>query len=147
MSEQYVIDTSILMQAYIHDANTSNVHALIDLFAEEEPPELHYLDIGLTESTNVLWKHIRWGNLDLESAMQALQDIRDLPLVVHIVEPYLADALGLAVKHELAVYDSLYLALAQELNCSLITADVKQGHIAEQVGVTLKSITDFVPAE
>jgi predicted nucleic acid-binding protein len=147
MSEQYVIDTSILMQAYIHDTNTSNVHALIGLLAGEKPPELHYLDIGLAESTNVLWKQIRWGNLDLEDAMQTLQDIRDLPLIIHIAEPYTDNALRLAVRYELAVYDSLYLVLAQELNCSLITADKKQGDIAEQVGVTLKSITDFMLVE
>ena len=52
-------------------------------------------------------------------------------------------ALEIGLKHELAVYDSVYIALAEQLGHPLITDDSRQATAASAEGITLKAITDF----
>jgi predicted nucleic acid-binding protein len=67
-----------------------------------------------------------------------------LPLsIVAITTALNRQAFIIALDHQLAIYDSIYLALAQHFSCPLITIDVKQGGIATAIGVPLKLITDF----
>jgi predicted nucleic acid-binding protein len=47
------------------------------------------------------------------------------------------------VQHNLAIYDSVYIALAERLGFPLITADAKQAAAAAGVGATLKPTADF----
>jgi len=47
------------------------------------------------------------------------------------------------LKHQLAIYDSIYIALAEKLNYPLITVDQKQAKASQAEGVTLKNIADF----
>jgi len=52
-------------------------------------------------------------------------------------------ALEIGLKHQLAIYDSIYIALAEKLNYPLITVDQKQAKASQAEGVTLKNIADF----
>jgi predicted nucleic acid-binding protein len=70
----------------------------------------------------------------------------ELPLVYHQATPLLTRALTLGLTHGLAIYDSLYIVLAQDLNCPLITVDQRQTQAALASGVSLKPITDFSSA-
>ena len=56
-------------------------------------------------------------------------------------------ALQIGLSSQLALYDSLYIALALNLNCPLITVDDRQANGAIATGATLKSITDFSPTD
>lgn len=145
MSGAFVIDTSALLQAYIQDAYTPNVLALLTSLLEGDAPALHFCEMGLVESTNVLWKHVQRENVTLEDAYNLLQNLLELPLFIHPTAPYLPHALLIAHKHTLAVYDSLYVALALALDSPLITADGKQERVALTVGVNIQPLTDFTP--
>jgi predicted nucleic acid-binding protein len=48
---------------------------------------------------------------------------------------YLVDALSIALKNTLPVYDSLYLAMALVENAALATFDSIQGKIARELGI------------
>jgi len=72
-----------------------------------------------------------------------LRDLIGLPLTLQPVIALLERSLEIGLAHQLAVYDSLYIALAERLALPLITADTKQEAAARAVGVTLKPITDF----
>ena len=52
-------------------------------------------------------------------------------------------ALEIALAARLAVYDCVHIALAENLRCSLITADTRQADAAQNLGINLKPITDF----
>lgn len=143
MSGAFVIDTSALLQAYIQDTYTQNVLALIASLLKDDAPVLHFCEMGLVESTNVLWKHVQRETVTLEDAKNSLQNLLDLPLLIHPTAPYLSEALIIAHKYTLAVYDSLYIALAQSLDCPLITADGKQEGVAISVGISVQSLTDL----
>lgn len=60
----------------------------------------------------------------IDEAAEALRDLFSIPLTVLAPEPAAADAaLRLAARHELSYYDASYVALAETLDCMLITAD------------------------
>ena len=54
MSEAYVIDASALMQVYIEDVFTGNAVALISGLTDDDPLQLHFLESGMAEATDVL---------------------------------------------------------------------------------------------
>ena len=57
----------------------------------------------------------------------------------------LVRGIQIGLKYQLAVYDSIYIALAEKLSLPLITVDVRQEAAAKDSGITLKPITDFTP--
>jgi predicted nucleic acid-binding protein len=145
MSGGYIIDVSALIQAYVREPQTDNVLALLDGLPEDIG--LHVPEFCLIECTNILWKHVRFQGMPVKAAQQALKDLGDLPLTIHPVSDYLSDSLTIGLDHELAIYDSLYIALAMGLQFPLITADSKQEQAARKAGVAIKAIMDFVPSE
>jgi predicted nucleic acid-binding protein len=145
VSAHYIIDPSALMQAYIKDTYTLQVKALLTSLEADDAPELHLLEIGLAEAANVLWKHeVIFKRLTPEFSQQVIDNIRALPLHIHLIEAHLDEAMNIGRQHHLAIYDSLYIALARELDFPLITADGKQERIALTAGVSSKALTDFV---
>lgn len=59
-----------------------------------------------------------------DQAAGALSDLISIPLVIVNPAPDAADAaLRLASRHGLSYYDATYVALAETLDCALITAD------------------------
>jgi hypothetical protein len=51
------------MKIHVQDSYTQNIHVLIARLVQEDELDLHYLEIGLAESINVLWKHVKWGSI------------------------------------------------------------------------------------
>ena len=92
---------------------------------------------------NVLWKHIRFDGLPQTDATEVVANLLMLPFQIVTVHPLLPTALQIGLRHQLAVYDSLYIALALKVNCPLITVDTRQSNAAAASGVILKAITDF----
>lgn len=81
------------------------------------------------EIAAVLRRGLRSGRLGEERARQALEDYRDLPLVRHGHLPLLGRAL--ALRENLSAYDAVYVALAEGLDGSLLTADERLARAAE----------------
>lgn len=77
------------------------------------------------EFGNVLWKKWRCKEIEAKVAQSILQDFRRFPVDVHSSELLVQSAWEIAAEFERTVYDSLYLALAQNTGCSLVTADSK----------------------
>jgi len=86
---------------------------------------LHAPELILAEFGNVLWKRFRRGQLDRQSFEGLLADFRRVPLAVHGMAGLLDGALAYSVESGRSFYDCIYLALAEELDCSLVTADRK----------------------
>jgi predicted nucleic acid-binding protein len=66
-----------------------------------------------------------------------------LPLQIVSVTSLLPRALQIGLIYQLAIYDSMYIALALDMNCPLITVDARQFNAATACGVVIKPITDF----
>lgn len=139
----WVVDVSVLIQAYILEADTKRVYTLLAGLKNNPPDPLHIPEFAPLECANILWKHVRFSGMIEAQAEKSIDELLDLPLAIHISKHLLKRALKIGLAHQLAIYDSIYLALAENLNIPLITVDTKQAETAKKVGIQLKAITDF----
>lgn len=146
MAERDVVDASILIQRFIADAHTVNVRNLFSKSVQQET-NLFVPEFCLIECTNVLWKRVRFFNVPQSQAIQLVDSLLSLPRQVTVSNNLLSQALEIGLAHRLAVYDSLYIALALSLKCPLITVDDRQLQVAISAGAPTKSITDSASTE
>jgi len=137
----YVVDVSVIVQRLIRDRYTNNAKALFQRLTA--PDQLYAPEFCSLECANVLWKHVRFHGMPRAEADILLRDLVGLPLALQPVTGLLERSLEIGLAHQLAMYDSLYIALAERLRYPLITADAKQEAAARVLGVSLKAITDF----
>ena len=116
-----VADSSYLIEGILRDA------ALFEGETFVSP------DLALYEVVNALWKHETLLH-DLEDPRERIELLSDLVLNerIQLVRPdrkLLDETYMLAVKHGLAIYDSVFVALALQLKLDLATFDSKQSGI------------------
>lgn len=109
----FVIDASVLIQAYVREPDSARVQTLLANLEKPEPDELNVPEFCLLECTNILWKHVRFHNMPVRTVQQALDAMSALPLEIYPVIELLPRALALGLEHQLAIYDLLYIALAE----------------------------------
>jgi predicted nucleic acid-binding protein len=143
VSLNLVLDASVLIQAFVQEADTLRVQTLLQGLATDDPDELHIPEFCLLECANVLWKQARFQGMPASHAAQALAQMQSLPLIVHSSVDLLPRALTIGLDQQLAVYDALYIALAVSLALPLVTADERQRLAATASGIPLKPLADF----
>ncbi|WP_013323268.1 type II toxin-antitoxin system VapC family toxin [Gloeothece verrucosa] len=141
----YVVDTSIVIQRFIRETYTPNVRALLNRLLVGD--QLYIPEFCLLECSNVFWKQVRFYGLSEEKANQFINELREISFQIVPVSYLLNSALKIGLTYQLAIYDSLYIALALRLDYPLITVDERQAQAAKDCGVTLIPITDFKPQE
>jgi predicted nucleic acid-binding protein len=122
-----VVDASVAIKWILpspYESHQPQALALLNAWTSSRE-QILVPDIFWAEVTNVLWKAARTGRATLPGAEAALAQLKgsDLPTVstYHLVER----ALQIAASWQRSVYDSLYVALAKEMNAEMITADEK----------------------
>ncbi len=130
-----------MISRFVKEAYTPHTVALFTLLKNGD--SLYVPEFCRLECINVLWKHVRFQGVPRAQAVQAVQDLLALPLTIASIDSVYTCALEVGLNHELAVYDSIYIALAEKQGCPLITADGPQQRVATTVGIILKPITDF----
>ncbi len=143
MSDAWVIDTSVLIKGFVREKDSLRAKTLMTQLLSQDPPVLHIPETCLAECANVLWKQVRFHGTSVTDAKLALHNLINLNLTVYPSNLLLQRALEIALEHTLAVYDALYLALAQQMNLPLITVDARQRDIAEKLYIQIKPLTDF----
>ena len=111
-----VADASVVVSAIADgtDIGTARRHRL-------RGAHLASPDLIRVECISALRRHVAAGNLDEKQATQALVDMTALPIDVYPTAPLLARAWQL--RDNLTPYDACYVALAEALDCPLLTAD------------------------
>ncbi len=140
----YVVDASIVIQRFIRDSYTMQARTLFDGLKLSD--KLYVPEFCLLECTNVLWKQVRFQGMPEQQAIQAIINLNVLPLRILKVRGRLISALQIGLEYKLALYDSVYVAMALQLKCPPITVDEKQKNAALASGVSVKPITDFMPS-
>lgn len=80
-------------------------------------------DLLRIEVMSVVRRQTSAGALTVTQASLAIDDLLDLPVIIHPTVPLLRRAWVL--RHNLTPYDACYVALAEALGCPLLTADVR----------------------
>jgi len=139
---QYIVDASVVVQRLIYDTHTTNAKALFRHVGTLH--ELYVPEFCLLECTNVLWKQVRFHGMSQSDAEILIDDLSNLPFMIIPATSLLKRGLQIGLLHQLAVYDSVYIALAEHLGYPLITTDARQEQAAKALGIPIKPITDFV---
>jgi len=77
------------------------------------------------EIANTLWKYVRLGDLDKDTALTRYTEAIGLVDAFEADEQLAAEALSTAIRHNHPVYDLLYVILARRHGCAVLTVDKK----------------------
>ncbi len=113
---KWVIDASVAAKWLAPEPDSPLAEALLD--DDLIVPDLLFAEVG-----NILWKKQLRGEMDAATAQVGARWLLQVPLQVHDSAGLLADALALALQLQHPAYDCFYLALAQRINVSMVTAD------------------------
>ena len=139
----YVVDTSIVVQRFIVDRDTPQVRILFSQL--KAGVNLVVPEFCLLECANVFWKQVRFQGMPLSEAEYLISDLLAIPFQIELPYDLLRRALQIGTTYQLAVYDSVFIALAQQLDIPLISVDERQVRAAIAQNVTIKLISDFSP--
>ena len=133
---EVVVDCSAVVPWFFPEENTGLAGALFNDVRRGRvvslAPSLLRAEFG-----NVVWKKIRRNQCGLSSAATQLELFQKAEIYHFEIKPLLAAALVLACRHEITVYDALYLALARHAEASLATLDRTLAKRARDAGVTV----------
>ena len=118
-----VIDASVAIKWYVPELGSQEAAAVLDREEFLIAPDLLAAEFG-----NVLWKKVRKGELAQAEATEIIAVFTSSgSIALRPVSVYLSAAFDLAIRWNLTVYDALYLAVAIEESCPLVTADETLG--------------------
>ena len=119
-----VVDASVVIKWLVKEPDTDKAEALLEScrLGKYDPlaPDLLAAEVG-----NVLWKRVRQGTMQASQAELLFADFNRICPVLKPLLKLTANAFKLALAHQHSVYDCLYVALALEAQCELVTADEK----------------------
>ncbi len=81
-------------------------------------------DSASKEAANTIWKYFRRrliGEDDTHTRLKALMKLTEKNIVLHNELTVIEEAFNIALRQRIIVYDSLYIALAKNLNLPLLT--------------------------
>lgn len=122
MPETLVVDCSVAAKWVLDE--TDRVQAL-RLLQEEKTGDVSLIspDLLLAEFASLLAKRTRRKQISASEAQNAFRLLEESAPVLFEMRPLLGPALELALRNQLSLWDCVYLALALEHGCPLITAD------------------------
>jgi predicted nucleic acid-binding protein len=126
-----VVDASAVVAALLVAGPAGD--AARDALRSQEAHAPHLLDV---EATSAIRRWVLSGRLTVDEARSSIRDLRDLAVARHAHEPLLDRALDL--RDAASAYDAVYVALAELLGASLLTADMR---LARAPGVRCPVVT------
>jgi|ERR1041385_4613015 predicted nucleic acid-binding protein len=117
----YVVDANIAIKLYVPEVHSAEA---VRFYSDEH--ELIAPEFMLAEVTNIVWKKATLlGEISESEAQTIVAAVQELPFDYYYTAGLLNDALKVAMQTKHSVYDSLYLALAWQEGCQLMTDDRK----------------------
>lgn len=116
-----VLDTSVVAKWFFDEERTDRAVALLeDLLAGNG--RVHVPSSLFYELANVIWSR-RGSTFTERQAQQVWAELMTLPLSVTDGSALLPAALTFAFQRGVTVYDAVFVVLAQQLGCDLVTDD------------------------
>ncbi|HWG42739.1 MAG TPA: type II toxin-antitoxin system VapC family toxin [Gemmataceae bacterium] len=131
-----VVDASVAVKLYLAEPLATEAAALFGLLAD--PANVfHVPDLFYVECANIFWKYVQRRLATDTQVTGYLKFLKALPLLHTSTFDLTGDALTLGVAHGITAYDACYVALAQRLAVSLITADQKLDQKLRSAGLSV----------
>ena len=122
-----VLDSNILVKLVTAEPGSKEARTFVKS-SLREGYSLYSVDIAFAESLNAIWKHARvHKDLRTANAKSAVHDLATIYNKLNILttsELY-KEALDIALRQNITIYDSLYIAASKKIGATLYTADQK----------------------
>lgn len=115
-----VVDASVAVKWFLPELHAKAARKLLSERGNLLAPDLIWSEVG-----NTLWKKVQRGELTAEVARGIVREFQHFPLETPASKGLLEAAFDIAERFRITVYDSLYVALALNRGCALVTADRK----------------------
>lgn len=132
-----VVDASVAVKWFVPEELSADARKLLAPEYELLAPDLLWAELG-----NALWKKHRRQELDRRTASRLFRDFARVPIQFHPAERWTEAALEVAIRHDITVYDGLYLVLAAGNDCRLVTADRRLREASR--GGVIRNLVDWV---
>ena len=120
-----VIDANVALKLFFEQPGSDKADALFARLETDGRARFYVPDFFYAECASVLANYVRQTKYSAKEARQDMAELRDLALHVVPTSDLATDALNLALAQGISGYDAFYLALSQQVNAPLITADEK----------------------
>ena len=119
---KYVLDSSVAFKWLVPELNTNKALRLLDDY-QKAIHDLLSPDILPVEATHALTRAERQGRVTPAQGNQLFIDLMDQVPTLHSYLPLLPRAYAISSAMRVGVYDCIYIALAEQEGCELVTAD------------------------
>jgi predicted nucleic acid-binding protein len=113
-----VVDASVVVKWFIEEPLHDRARQLL-----QSSESLHAPDLLVSEIGNIVWKKVIRGEIEKPQAQKIVSALRDAPLNLQPSTSLIDRALHIALSLKHPVYDCLYIACAEMLAGTLVTAD------------------------
>jgi predicted nucleic acid-binding protein len=117
-----VVDSRVVAKWVLPESDSAQAQRLV-ADAAASGGRLIVLDLALSEVANAIWKRRHRGLLTADEAKHSLASLLTAPVHLEPAVRLLPAAFEIAAKYDRAVYDALFVALAQDLGIRGVTAD------------------------
>ena len=117
-----VVDASVAVKWLLRESETDKAEAVLEACQGGSIIPLAP-EILTAEVSNTLWKQVMRGFLDADRAASLFSHFEHIRPVLTPIVNLTGPALRLALQYKHSVYDCLYVVLALETRCELVTAD------------------------
>jgi predicted nucleic acid-binding protein len=132
-----VIDASVAVKWFLLEPGSDAATALLEVRDTLSAPDLVLAEVG-----NVLWKRCRQSLITAEEALSAVGELRRMFSHLYPLPPLAHRATDLSIRLDHPAYDCYYLALAESLDATLVTADRRLADLAgsDRLGIPVKTL-------
>jgi len=121
---KFVLDSNIAIKWVLPESDTAQSLALRDNFLKQVH-ELIAPDVFPVEVAHALTKAERRGLIPQSESILKLADVMAIAPTLYSYLPLLPRAMEISTRARIGVYDCLYVALAEQERCELITAGAR----------------------
>ena len=137
----FVVDASLVVKWFVPEIHSEAAQRWLASSHDFIAPDLLFPEAG-----NAIWKKLRRDELTAEEAQRLVGDLERVAVESVTTRTLLSDAVALAIKADITVYDATYLTLAVRLGTAVATGDDRlvrkvAGHPALRRHV--RSVLDF----
>lgn len=119
---KFVLDASVAGKWLLPEADSGKARGLFERWNKGQL-ELIAPALLVAEIASMLWKRAARRLIPASEAIRLFQEFSELGLALAPIETLAGEALELSITHRHPFYDCLYIALAVQNRCGLLTAD------------------------
>jgi predicted nucleic acid-binding protein len=139
---KFVIDSSVMVKWVLAEPDSDRALKLRDNL-RNSVDDLLSPDLFTVEAAHALTRAERQLLIPVGQARALLLDILTTPPQVYPFQPFLLRAIDIASTVRIGVYDCIYVTLAEQQRCELVTADTTLVRVLQPTVPFIRTLASF----